>query len=153
MIDLLRQRGSTLALAESVTGGLTQTLICEIPGASDVFAGGVVAYSAAIKETLLGVNEKTIAEYSVVSSQVAQEMADGAREKLNADFALSLTGEAGPQSASGAAVGTVWIGLSSGESTQTFKREYHGDRDAIRRRAAHAALDILRRHLLGLPIA
>ena len=153
VIDLLRQRGSTLALAESVTGGLTQTLICEIPGASDVFAGGVVAYSAAIKETLLGVNEKTIAEYSVVSSQVAQEMADGAREKLNADFALSLTGEAGPQSASGAAVGTVWIGLSSGESTQTFKREYHGDRDAIRRRAAHAALDILRRHLLGLPIA
>ena len=153
VIELLRQRGSTLALAESVTGGLTQTLICEIPGASDVFAGGVVAYSAAIKETLLGVNEKTIAEYSVVSSQVAQEMADGAREKLNADFALSLTGEAGPQSASGAAVGTVWIGLSSGESTQTFKREYHGDRDAIRRRAAHAALDILRRHLLGLPIA
>ncbi len=153
VIDLLREKRSTLALAESVTGGLTQNLICEIPGASDVFAGGVVAYSAAMKEKLLGVNAKTIAEYSVVSSEVAAEMANGAREKLNADFALSLTGEAGPQSQTGAAVGTVWIGLSCAQSTQTFKREYHGDRDAIRRRASHAALDILRRHLLGLPIA
>jgi len=153
VIELLRKRGSTLALAESLTGGLTQTLISEIPGASDVFTGGIVAYSAAMKEKLLGVNANTIAEYSVVSAQVAEEMANGARVKLNADFALSLTGEAGPQSQSGANVGTVWIGLSNGGSTQTFKREYHGDRDAIRRRAAHASLDILRRHLLGLPIA
>lgn len=153
VIELLRERGSTLALAESLTGGWTQTLITEIPGASDVFAGGVVAYSEAIKENILGVERSLITEYSAVSSEVAQAMAQGAREKFEADFALSLTGEAGPQSGSGASVGTVWIGLSEGGSTRSFKREYHGDREAIRRRAAHAALDILRRHLLGLPIA
>ena len=120
VIELLRRRGSTLALAESLTGGLVQTLISEIPGASDVFRGGIVAYSQAIKEDMLDVERSLIAEYSIVSGEVAQAMAQGACKKFNADFALSLTGEAGPQSASGASVGTVWIGLCDNRSTWSF---------------------------------
>lgn len=153
VIQLLRERGSKLALAESLTGGLTQTLITEVPGASDVLAGGVVAYSNEVKEKVLGVSHTLIAQHSEVSREVAKAMADGAKATFGADYVLSLTGEAGPRANSKAQVGTIWIGLANGEGTLAFRREYHGDRDAIRRRAAHAALDILRRHLLDLPIA
>jgi len=155
VIGLLRDKGSTLSLAESLTGGLAQNLICEIPGASDVFVGGIVAYSEKIKTEVLGVDSQIIEAHSVVSSEVAFAMASGALEKFDSDFALSLTGEAGPNSSSGAPLGTVWIGLVAKGSTPSvaYRREFFGDRDAIRRRAAHAALDILRRHLLGLSIA
>jgi len=154
VIGLLRGKGSTLSLAESLTGGLAQNLICEVPGASDVFVGGIVAYSEKIKTEILGVDSKTIEAHSAVSSEVAIAMASGALEKFDSDFSLSLTGEAGPNGSSGAPVGTVWIGLAAKGSTPftAYKREFFGDRDAIRRRAAHAALDILRRHLLALPI-
>lgn len=152
IIDLLRHRQSTLAVAESLTGGLTQTLITEVPGASDVLQGGVVAYSNEIKEQILGVSPTLIEAHSEVSREVAEAMAQGARQRFGSDFALSLTGEAGPRPNSKAEVGTVWIGLANGTRTEAFRREYHGDRDAIRRRAAHAALDILRRRLLDLPL-
>ena len=153
VIDLLRDKGSTLSLAESLTGGLAQNLICEIPGASDVFAGGIVAYSEKIKTKVLGVDSKIIEAHSVVSEEVATAMANAALKKFDTDFALSLTGEAGPQSSSGAQIGTVWIGLAAKGNTPSvaYQREFFGDRDAIRRRASHAALDILRRHLSGLP--
>jgi nicotinamide-nucleotide amidase len=152
VIALLRQRGSTLALAESLTGGLAQTLMTEVPGASTVFVGGASAYSNAIKEKLLNVPHDLIENHSAVSSSVANAMASGARELFDSDFALSLTGEAGPRANTQHAIGQVWIGLSHAGSTRSFRRQYHGDRDAIRRRAAHAALDILRRHLLNLPL-
>jgi nicotinamide-nucleotide amidase len=152
VIDLLRERGSTLSLAESLTGGLTQTLITEIPGASAVFVGGASAYSDAIKEKVLAVPHSLIEKYSAVSGEVACAMAGGARELFDSDFALSLTGEAGPEANTASQIGTVWIALSHAGSTLSYRREYHGDREAIRRRAAHAALDILRRHLLNLPL-
>ena len=94
-----------------------------------------------------------IAEHTDVSSEVDKSMAEGVKAALGSDYALSLTGEAGPQTNSKSQVGTIWIGLSNGEGTWTFRREYHGTRNIIRNRAAHAALDILRRHLLDLPIA
>ena len=153
VIQLLRERGSKLAVAESLTGGQTQNLITEVPGASDVLAGGVVAYSDEIKEKLLGVAPSVIAQHTAVSSEVAKAMAEGVKAALGSNYALSLTGEAGPQTNSKSQVGTIWIGLANGEGTWTFRREYHGTRNIIRNRAAHAALDILRRHLLDLPIA
>ncbi len=152
VIELLSQRGSTLALAESLTGGLTQTLITDIPGASTVFLGGASAYSNKIKEKVLNVPHDLIEKYSAVSSEVACAMASGARQVFDSDFALSLTGEAGPKTGTESQIGEVWIGLSHAGSTLAFRRQYHGDREAIRRRAAHAALDILRRHLLNLPL-
>jgi nicotinamide-nucleotide amidase len=152
VIGLLMEHGSTLSLAESLTGGLTQTLMTEIPGASAVFMGGVSAYSNAVKEKVLHVPQALIAEHSAVSGEVACAMASGARAVFDSGFALSLTGEAGPTPNTEAEVGTVWIGLSHAGSTLALRREYFGDRDAIRRRAAHAALDILRRHLLNLPL-
>jgi nicotinamide-nucleotide amidase len=150
--QLLREQRKTVSVAESLTGGVLQSFITEIPGASDVFAGGVVAYSRALKENLLGVPHVMIDKYSVVSSEVAAVMAQRTRGSMNSSLALSTTGEAGPNSQSGAPVGTVWIGLCDGMSTRTWKREFFGDRDAIRRRAALSAIDILRRHLLGLSI-
>ena len=152
VIELLRRAGSTLSLAESLTGGLTQTLITEIPGASVVFVGGASAYSDEIKEKVLGVPRETIEENSSVSGEVAKAMASGARQVFESDFALSLTGEAGPTTNTQNQIGEVWIGLSHAGSTSSFRRQYHGDREAIRRRAAHAALDVLRRHLLNLPL-
>src|SRR5690606_6547851 len=88
VLNLLRERGSTLALAESLTGGLAQTLITEVPGASSVLVGGAVAYSNDIKEKVLGVSAELIQEYSEVSSEVAQAMARGARGVFDSDFAL-----------------------------------------------------------------
>lgn len=153
VLQLLRQQGKTLSVAESLTGGVLQSFITEVPGASEVFAGGIVAYSNEIKQQLLDVPRASLEEYSAVSSQVAAAMAQRAREKFQTDVAISTTGEAGPNASTDSPVGTVWIGLCDGVSTCTWKREFFGDRDAIRRRAALTAIDILRRHLLGLPIA
>jgi nicotinamide-nucleotide amidase len=152
-LQLLREQGKTLAVAESLTGGVLQSFITEVPGASEVFEGGVVSYSAAVKNGVLGVPIELIEKHSVVSREVAAAMAQGARREMRSTLALSTTGEAGPTTNTKSAVGTVFIGLCDGETTRSFKREYFGDRDAIRRRSSLAALDILRRHLLGLPIA
>jgi nicotinamide-nucleotide amidase len=153
VLQLLQEQGKTLSVAESLTGGVLQSFITETPGASEVFTGGIVAYSSNLKEKILGVPRAMMTEYSVVSAEIAEAMAEGACHKMSTSIGLSTTGEAGPNSSTDAPVGTVWIGLCDGQSTHSYKREYFGDRDAIRRRAALSAIDILRRHLLGLPIA
>ncbi len=148
-LDLLQKRGATLGVAESLTGGVLQGFVSETAGSSATFRGGVVAYNADLKRDILGVAAQTIEENGVVSEAVAREMALGAQRLTGATFALATTGEAGPTTQSGAPVGTVWLALAHENGVVTEKREFFGDRDAIRRRAALAALDSLRRFLLS----
>jgi nicotinamide-nucleotide amidase len=137
----LRSRSSTLAVAESCTGGVLGGRITEVPGASDVFVGGVVAYDNRIKCELLGVPEAVIAEHGAVSAAVAHAMAEGAASSLGADVAVSVTGIAGPDGGSDEKpVGTVWFGFRVHGQTDTHKSVYGGTRTEIRERAAQGAL-------------
>src|SRR5690606_29443619 len=106
VLDLCRQRGWTLAVAESVTGGLVGGRITNVAGSSEVFRGGVISYATEVKQTLLGVGEGP-----VVSETAAREMAQGVRRLLDADVAVSLTGVAGPDEQDGQPVGTLFVGL------------------------------------------
>jgi nicotinamide-nucleotide amidase len=152
--DLLRRRGLRLAVAESLTGGMLASRIVSVPGASDVFLAGYVAYSAQAKIRDLGVPPEVIDRHGLVSTETATAMALGARARAEADVALSTTGEAGPAPAE-ATVGQVCVGLSweGGEAAWTFQMGGGGGtsagRDLIRQRSATYALDRLRLWLLG----
>ena len=147
VVELLKKRGETLAVAESVTGGVLSQMLTDVAGASAVFCGGVVSYSNDAKTEVLGIAPETLEKVGAVDSQTATEMASRARELFRSDWALSTTGEAGPISQSGANVGTVFVGLN-GEISETTKLDLFGDRDSVRRRAAMNALNILRLKLL-----
>jgi PncC family amidohydrolase len=147
----MNRRGLSLSVAESVTGGLINSFLTDVPGASAVLQGGVVAYSSAMKSKVLGVSQELIEKEGVVSAATASAMAQAVRRLCSTDIGLATTGEAGPQAATDAPVGTVFIGLAVGEETYTFERRYFGDREIIRRRSSLAAIDILRRHLLEQP--
>lgn len=153
LICLLRERGETLAVAESLTGGLVQSLLTDVPGASQVLRGGFVAYAADLKRDLVGVSSASIERDSVVSESVAREMAVGARARCGADWAISTTGEAGPDSATGKPKGTVWLGLSGPGEDRAITRELFGDRENVKKRASLWAIELLRRRILDLPIA
>jgi len=148
VLDEMRARHITLALAESCTGGLLGARITAIPGSSDVLLGGVVAYANAVKRSMLGVREATLATFGAVSEETAREMALGARERIGADAALSITGVAGPGGATpGKPVGHTCFGVALGGDVHTFTMNLYGDRAEIRERAAQAALFALRRAL------
>lgn len=117
VVKALAERGLTLCVAESCTGGMLGKCITDVSGASAVFSGGVITYSDKAKMDQLGVKEETLKKFSAVSSEVAIEMADGVRKLFGSNIALSVTGEAGPSSATGKSVGTVYIGISTHEST------------------------------------
>lgn len=118
VVSLLKQQKLTVTGAESLTGGLFQSMICSIPGASAVFAGGFVTYAAAAKVSLLGISPSLIDQNGVVSSATAQAMAKCSQEKLDADFGIGFTGVAGPDKLEGQPAGTVWIGLArKGQAT------------------------------------
>jgi nicotinamide-nucleotide amidase len=141
----LKQRGETVAVAESCTAGLLGGRITEVPGSSSWFVGGFQVYQTAMKTRLLGLDPKLVAEHGVVSEQVATAMAVAARERTGADWALSVTGEAGPEpSPGGPAPGTIWIGLAGrfGASARLFR--VPGDRIRIRAYAVQSALNLLR---------
>ncbi|MEA2565650.1 MAG: nicotinamide-nucleotide amidase [Actinomycetota bacterium] len=146
----LRQRGLRLAVAESLTGGMLASRIVGVPGASDIFVAGYVAYSAQAKIRDLGVPPDVIERHGLVSTETAVAMALGARARAEADVALSTTGEAGPSPAE-AAVGQVCVGLSweGGDAAWTFGMG--GGREMIRRRTCTYALNRLRLWLLGDP--
>lgn len=142
---VLRKQGKTLAVAESLTGGLIASRLVDIPGASTWFKGGVVAYDTAIKHAVLGVPEGP-----VVSEAAAGAMALGARRVLQADVALGITGVAGPDEQEGVPVGSVFVGLALGDGPPTTRGfRLFGDRPRIRQYAAITALDLLRRELLA----
>ena len=146
---LLREKHLTLSTAESCTGGFLAHLITSVPGASDYFLGSVIAYSNDVKHTFLGVSEESLRQFGAVSEQVVKEMAQGARQRFNTDFAISVSGIAGPDGGSiEKPVGTVWIGLASkaGITTQKFMFGEHRGRNIMR--AALAALNLLRVALL-----
>ncbi|MFL5585081.1 MAG: competence/damage-inducible protein A [Gemmatimonadaceae bacterium] len=142
-----RDKALTLAVAESCTGGLLGERITNIPGSSDVFLGGIIAYHNDVKRLQLGVSAETIEANGAVSEQVALEMASGVRDRLGAGIGVSVTGIAGP--AGGTAekpVGLVWVAV---HHTSGKARRFHlgGDRTEIRQRAAQAALEMVRRAL------
>jgi len=148
VIGLLIKHGSTLATAESCTGGLLSKRLTDIPGASKVYLGGVVAYSELSKTKLSGVSPELISEFGAVSSEVALAMADGVRLKLDADIGIGITGIAGPDSdSSGQEPGTVFIALTTKDISICKQPRLFHDRERIRIGAASNALDMVRRLL------
>ena len=145
---LLFSRHATLSVAESCTGGLLGQRITSIPGSSKYFVGGFLVYNDFTKELLLGVDRHLIDTQTSVSEEVACAMAEAARKRTGSTFAVSVTGEAGPESASGAPIGTVFLAISSPDRpTESRRLQLPGDRARIRTFAAQAALDFLRRQL------
>ena len=144
--DLLRARHASLSVAESATGGLLGGRITAVPNSSDYFLGGFLAYSNEMKTRLLGVPAAMLAEHSAVSEAVAKAMAEGARERTGSDYALSITGYAGPD---GEKVGLVFIGLATPNGNEARRVQYAGDRERVRAFSTNTALDMLRRSLLA----
>ena len=142
VLDLCRQRGLTLAVAESVTGGLVGGRLTDIPGASEVFVGGVVSYATSVKQQLLGVSDGP-----VVSELAAREMAAGVRERLVADVGLSLTGVAGPDEQDGEPAGTLFVGMIGPGFDEVRQIRLPGIREQMRQFSVITALGFLRRHL------
>ena len=148
--ELLRQAGQRLATAESCTGGLVGAMVTDVAGSSDYYLGGVVAYANAVKRGALGVPEALLRDHGAVSEPVARAMAAGARERFGADWAVALTGIAGPGGGSDdKPVGLVYIALASSAGVDVHRHVFPGDRVIIRLRAATAALNYLRLALLG----
>jgi nicotinamide-nucleotide amidase len=144
--ELLRRQHSTLAVAESATGGLLAERITSVPGSSEYFLGGFVTYTKKMKAELLGVPEETLATHGAVSKQTAEAMALGTRRRTGATYALAITGTAGPSSGGEEApVGTVYVGLADASGCQVNHRQFLGDRARIRVFATQLALDLLRR--------
>ncbi len=149
--NLLRQKGLTLGVVESATGGLISHLITNVPGSSDYYKGSVTAYSNEVKIKLVGVKEDTINKYGAASCQVAEEMAEGGRRLLAADICLADTGIAGPGGATPEKpVGLFYIGLSHQSGTYSQKHSFQGDREQNKRSAAEAALGWLKEYLISL---
>ncbi len=149
--DLLRQKGLTLGLVESATGGLISHLITNIPGSSDYYKGSVTAYSNEAKIEIVGVKADTIDQYGAVSPQVAEEMAQRGRKVLAVDICLADTGIAGPAGATPTKpVGLFYIGLSHQAGTYSRKQNFQGNREQNKRLAAEAALGWLKEYLIGL---
>jgi PncC family amidohydrolase len=148
VLDLLRARGLTLAVAESVTGGLVGARLTAIAGASEVLRGGLVAYASDLKFALLGVPEGP-----VVSLAAAAAMAAGVRRLLKADVGLATTGVAGPSEQEGQPVGTVFLGLALGDQVESTVVKLPGDRNRVRQYGVISLLNALRLRLLALPAA
>jgi nicotinamide-nucleotide amidase len=144
VIDVLRERGLTLAVAESVTGGLIAARITNVPGSSEVFRGGVVSYASEVKFDVLGVPEGP-----VVSAECAEAMAQGVRRLLKADVAVAVTGVAGPATQEGQPPGTVFFGVAIGDQVESRQVRLPGDRNRVQQFSAISVLDLLRRRLLG----
>lgn len=151
----LARRGERVAVAESLTGGLLASAFVDVPGASAVFGGGVVAYSTVAKQQLLGVDPALLAQRGAVDADVARQMAAGVRERVPhadgpVDRALATTGVAGPEPQDGHEVGTVWLGYADATGAEAQRLQLSGSRDDIRRSAVAAALDLLALRL-GIP--
>ncbi len=142
--EILIQKGQTIASAESCTGGLLSHVLTSVSGSSGYFIGGVVAYSNSIKEAALGVRAGTLEQFGAVSTQTAQEMADGIRMRFDTDIGLSTTGIAGPTGGTPEKpVGLVWIGISTEKGTHTIECHFDGDRDQIKNSTVHKLLSLL----------
>ncbi|MGW2832152.1 CinA family protein [Streptomyces sp. NPDC001286] len=157
VVRLLTVRGQTLAVAESLTGGLVAAEVTGVPGASKVFRGSVTAYATELKHELLGVDAGLLAEHGAVDPQVAAQMAAGVRKALGADWGVATTGVAGPDPQDGKPVGTVFVavdgpfgpgsGSASGGKVEALR--LNGDRAEIRRESVRSVLALLLTELAG----
>ena len=146
--DLLRQKGLTLGVVESATGGLISHFITNVSGSSDYYQGSITAYSNEVKTKVVGVKEDTIQRYGAVSPQVVEEMAEGGGRVLGVDICVADTGIAGPMGATlEKPVGLFYIGLSHQDGTYTQRHLFQGSREQNKRSAAEAALRWLKDYL------
>lgn len=148
LVASLAERGLTIAVAESLTGGLLTAALVEVPGASTVLRGGIVAYATELKHALLGVDASLLQRAGAVDPTVAEQMAAGVRERCaidgrSADLGVSTTGVAGPGPSDGKRAGLVYIGFAIGTSTLAERLDLDGDRDEIREQTVARALGCL----------
>jgi nicotinamide-nucleotide amidase len=143
LLDALALRGETLAVAESLTGGLLAATLVDVPGASRVFRGGLVVYATDLKATLAGVPADLLAERGPVDPDVALALARGARERCRADWGVATTGVAGPDEQNGITVGTVFVAVDGTGDGLVRQLALTGGRRDIRSAAVAAALDLL----------
>jgi len=147
--SILREKGWTLSVAESCTGGLVSDRITNISGSSDYFEGGIVSYSNRAKTIQLSIPVRVLEQYGAVSSQVAGRMAQGVRKAFRTTFGLSTTGVAGPTGGTKKTpVGRVFIAISEGKRTRVSKETFNGTRQTIKRKAAERSLILLHGFLL-----
>ena len=142
LIKKLEEKNLTIAVAESLTGGLVAASLTEIPGASMVFKGSITAYVDEIKQNVLKVNEETILKFTSISEQVALEMAINVRKILKSDIGISTTGVAGPEKSAGFAPGLVFVAISIGDHNMCQKLEITGDRSKIRNQTVQEILQL-----------
>ncbi|MGV8970525.1 MAG: CinA family protein [Microbacteriaceae bacterium] len=152
ILEALAARGLTIAVAESLTGGMLVSELVNVPGASASVLGGIVAYNTHLKSTFLDVDPAMLAVHGVVHPDVARAMAVGVRhalavDGLDADIGIATTGVAGPETQDGAAVGTVYIALSTVEETRVVELHLDGDRQAIRKAVVSESLVMLREYV------
>jgi PncC family amidohydrolase len=145
VLEGLKTRGETLAMAESVTGGLLASRLTAIPGASEVFLGGATVYTATAKTALLGLDAGRLALEGTVSEATSRALAEAVRDRLGATWGLGLTGNAGPGAEGGAPVGALFIALAGPGGTVSKALAISGDRLDVQLRGMAAALDLLRR--------
>jgi nicotinamide-nucleotide amidase len=146
IIEALKARGETVAVAESLTGGGLGHALTQVPGASEVFIGGIISYTSNVKVNFLGVQQSTIDQHTVVSEEVALEMARGAIDKLGSTWAIATTGIAGPGDYMGIREGTVWIAIC-GPICQTLHLTLDSGRDGVRQGAISSAMGTFARIL------
>lgn len=143
VVGMLRDNGYTIAVAESVTGGLVSRILTNMPGSSDYFIGGAVCYSPRAKVIQTGIEPKIIAEYGVVSEETAIGLARGIRQRLVTTLGVGITGVAGPEAHGGRPVGTVFIALSDKKGDTVKEFLFDGDRAEIQQRTAEAVFGML----------
>lgn len=150
VLDLLVRQGTTLAVAESLTGGLVAAELTSVPGASRALRGGVTAYATDVKRDVLGVDGTLLAERGAVDPEVARQMAVGVRKVLGADWGVATTGVAGPDPQDGQPVGTVYVAVSGPHGAEKVAAlRLNGDRAEIRRESVRSVLDLLSGELTG----
>ncbi len=151
VVELLRRLGLTVATAESLTGGLLCSTLVDVPGASAVVRGGVVAYTVDVKAAVLGVDPGLLAAHGAVHPDVAVGMALGVRSLLSSDIGVATTGVAGPEPADGHPVGTVFVAAATRDRVEVEQLALGGDRRAIREQSVTAALHLVSRMCVSDP--
>jgi nicotinamide-nucleotide amidase len=149
ILEILRTRGESISVAESLTGGGLADALSSLPGSSEIFRGSVTAYQPEIKSSLLQVPAELIAEFGVVSEEVAVSMADGVKQLMNSTWSISTTGVAGPGPSDGVAAGTVWVAIE-GPISQTLQLELSGTREIVRNATIAGAIAAFARILKTL---
>ena len=149
ILTILRQRGESICVAESLTGGGLAEALTSLPGSSEVFKGSITAYQSQIKISLLKIPAELISEFGVVSEEVAAAMAGGAKDLMDSTWSISTTGVAGPGPSDGVAAGTVWVAID-GPISQTLQLELSGTREIVRNATITGAIAAFARILKTL---